>query len=60
MRSFVRLRKMVVSYAELSQRIDKLEESYDEQFRVVFEALRKLMIPSEPPENDQPIGSRLD
>lgn len=59
MRTFVKMRKMLLSYAELSSRIDKLEESYDEQFRMVFDAIRQLMMP-DPPHNDRPLGFRLE
>ena len=60
MRTFVEMRKMLLSYAELASRIGKLEESYDEQFRIVFDALRQLMAPPSSTENEQKIGFRLD
>ena len=43
MRAFVKLRQMLASNAELSRRLDELESKYDKQFRVVFDAIRKLM-----------------
>jgi len=51
MRAFVRLRRMLASNRELAKRLDDLEKKYDAQFRVVFDAIRKLMVPpeSEPP-----------
>ena len=45
MRTFVRLRKMLSSHADLSRKLNALEGKYDEQFRVVFDALRQLMAP---------------
>ncbi|MCF7848679.1 MAG: ORF6N domain-containing protein [Kiritimatiellales bacterium] len=54
MRTFVKLRQMLASYDELSRRLDELESKYDEQFHMVFEAIRELMIPPEP--EKQPIG----
>lgn len=60
MRTFVEMRKMLFSYADLCRRIDAWESRYDEQFRIVFDALRQLMAPSPPPENEQKIGFRLD
>jgi hypothetical protein len=45
---------MLQSNEELSRRLDELESKYDEQFRLVFEAIRELMIPPEPKKN--PIG----
>jgi hypothetical protein len=47
MRTFVRLRRMVNEQAELARKLDDLEERYDEHFKVVFDALRELMIPPE-------------
>ena len=49
MRTFVRLRQMLASNARLSRRLDELEKKYDAQFRVVFDAIRQLMIPPEAP-----------
>ncbi len=46
-RAFVRLRGILAAHKELSRRLDELEEKYDGQFAVVFEAIRRLM---EPPE----------
>ncbi len=54
MRTFVKLRRMLESNEELSRRLDELESKYDEQFRMVFDAIRELMIPPEPRKN--PIG----
>ena len=45
MRAFVKLRQMLASNAELSRRLDELESKYDRQFKVVFDAIRKLMSP---------------
>ena len=39
MRAFVRLRAMLATHADLARRLDELEQKYDEQFRVVFEAI---------------------
>lgn len=47
MRAFVRLRRMVSEQAEVARKLDALEERYDEQFKVVFDALRELMAPPE-------------
>lgn len=48
MRTFVRLRQMLASNARLARRLDQLEQKYDSQFKVVFDALRELMSPPEP------------
>jgi len=49
MRAFVRLRQMLAGNAELRKRLEELEMKYDSQFKVVFDALRELMTPPEPP-----------
>lgn len=56
MRAFVRLRHMLASNAELSRRVDELESKYDSQFKVVFDAIRKLMAPA--PTEHKEIGFR--
>jgi len=40
MRAFVRLRQMLASNTELSRRLEELEQKYDRQFKVVFDAIR--------------------
>ena len=54
MRTFVKLRQMLDSHAKLAQKLAELEDKYDGQFRVVFEALNELMAPPEP--KRKPIG----
>ena len=43
MRAFVRLRRMLEGNARLARRVDELEARYDQQFRIVFDAIRELM-----------------
>ena len=40
MRAFVRLRKMLASNTDLARKLSALEKKYDEQFKVVFDAIR--------------------
>ena len=49
MRTFVRLRQMLAVHKDLERKLTALEEKYDEQFKVVFDAIRALMTPSEKP-----------
>ena len=49
-RSFIRLREMIISHSELSRRLSVLEKKYDSQFKVVFEAIQKLMVVPEVPQ----------
>src|SRR6185369_1955090 len=46
MRTFVRLREILASNAELSKRFDELEQTYDRKFKVVFDAIRQLIKPA--------------
>jgi len=45
MRAFMKLREMIVSHKDLARRLDDLEKKYDQQFRIVFDAIRELMTP---------------
>ena len=54
MRAFVRLRQLLASHEDLSRKLAEMEEKYDAHFKVVFLALRKLMMP--PPDQKGPIG----
>jgi len=54
MRTFVQLRKESTVNKSLSRRLSKLEQKYDKQFVVVFDALRNLI--ESPVTEKQPIG----
>jgi hypothetical protein len=58
MRAFVRLRRMLASNDELSRKFAALERKYDAQFKSVFDAIRRLMIPAE--SKRRPIGFRRE
>jgi hypothetical protein len=45
MRAFVKLREILSSHRDLAQRLEEMESKYDEQFKVVFDAIRQLMAP---------------
>jgi hypothetical protein len=47
MRTFVRLRQLLLSHADLARRLAELEKKYDKQFASVFDAIRRLMAPPE-------------
>lgn len=51
MRTFVRLRQMLLSNKDLSRRLDELEKKYDTQFKIVFDAIRQLMAPETKPKH---------
>ena len=56
MRTFVRLRQMLGANADLARKLAALEKKYDAQFKVVFDAIRELMTPPNPPINKRSIG----
>jgi len=47
-RAFVRLRGALEGHRDIAKRLDVLENKYDHQFKVVFDAIRELMRPPEP------------
>src|SRR6266478_174692 len=49
MRTFVRLRRLMDTNRDLARKIEALEKKYDEKFAVVFEAIKQLITPPEPP-----------
>ena len=55
MRAFVQLRQMLASNANLARKLAALEKKYDQQFKIVFDAIRELMTPPEP-SRKRPIG----
>lgn len=49
MRTFAKLRKIISAHRDLSRRLNELEKKYDTQFKGVFDAIRELMSPEDPP-----------
>ena len=58
MRAFVKLREMVASHKDLAVKLEELEKKYDQQFAVVFEAIRQMMAPEE--KGRKSIGFRVE
>lgn len=56
MRTFVRLREILMHHEDLRFKLEELEKRYDEQFRSVFDALRRLIVEDEEPRSE--IGFR--
>jgi len=55
-RAFVKLRQMLASHEDLARKMHALEKKYDRRFKVVFEAIKQMMAPSDP--KRRPIGFR--
>jgi hypothetical protein len=49
MRAFVQLRQLAESHKDLAEKIAAMEKKYDVQFRVVFDAIKKLLAPPATP-----------
>jgi hypothetical protein len=49
MRTFVQLRSLMQSNKLLAEKIEKLEEKYDQNFQIVFDAIRQLIAADETP-----------
>ena len=49
MRTFVQLRKLLESNKELEKQILAIERKYDQQFKVVFDAIKKLIVKENEP-----------
>jgi hypothetical protein len=58
-RAFVKLRRMALSVEALARKVNALEQKYDARFSMVFDAIRKLMTPPEPPPRGK-IGFHAD
>lgn len=48
-KAFVKLRRLLGRHKELEKKIEEMESRYDEQFRIVFEAIRQLLAEDEKP-----------
>ena len=49
MRTFTRLREMLAGHKDLQKKIEAMEEKYDRQFKMVFEAIKQLLADDEKP-----------
>ena len=49
MRTFTKLRQMLSTNAELKQKVEAMEKKYDEQFQIVFEAIKQLLSEEDKP-----------
>jgi len=48
MRTFTRLREILLTHKDLARKLADIEKKYDSQFKIVFDAIRQLMKPDEP------------
>jgi phage regulator Rha-like protein len=57
MRTFNKLRQILSSHKEIIKKIEEMEKKYDGQFKMVFEAIRKIIMPPSKPKRR--IGFRI-
>jgi len=53
MRTFIKLRRMLLANTDLRRKIEEMERKYDKQFAIVFEAIKQLL---EPPKETRAVG----
>lgn len=58
MRAFVRLRRILTAHKNLERKLFQLEKKYDVKFKIIFDAIRILMIPPDP--KRPPLGFKLN
>ncbi len=49
MRAFVKIRHMLSTHKDLWEKIQNMESKYDHQFKVVFDAIRQIMVEEQKP-----------
>ena len=54
MRTFVQLRRLMDTNRELARKIEAMEKKYDEQFTVVFDAMKRLIAEEDAPKSQPP------
>jgi hypothetical protein len=57
-RTFIRLREILTANKDLAMKLEEMEKKYDQQFRIVFKAIRQLITPTE--KQKKQIGFRVE
>jgi len=52
-RTFVKLRRILLTHDDLSKKLASMERKYDKQFKLVFDAIREIMAPKVTPKQRQ-------
>ncbi|MCL4497778.1 MAG: hypothetical protein M1467_06705 [Deltaproteobacteria bacterium] len=58
MRTFTKIREMLLSHKDLKHKIEEMEKKYDSQFKIVFNAIKELM--SQPEKPVRKIGFKIE
>jgi len=43
LRTFVKLRQLLTEHKDLAEKIERMEQKYDEQFRIIFTAIQQML-----------------
>ena len=49
MTTFVRMRELLLSHKDILKKVEAMENKYDKQFKIVFDAIKALLQPPEKP-----------
>jgi len=58
MRTFAALRELLAAHKDIARKLEEMEKKYDQQFKIVFEAIRQLLEP--PPASHRPFGFKIE
>jgi len=58
MRAFTQLRQMLSTHKDLKRKIDSMEKKYDENFKIVFKAIKQMLETDEKPKKIYPVKSK--
>lgn len=58
MRTFAKLRQILLTHADLRRKIEEMEKKYDQQFKAIFDIIKRLLEP--PKEPKRKIGFHPD
>jgi len=51
-RTFTRLRELLATNESLRRKVEEMEQKYDEQFKVIFEVMKRLLTAEEKPKGE--------
>ncbi len=57
MRTFTKLREILSTHKDLREKVEKMEQKYDKRFKIVFDAIRRLL-EAKRTDKPQPMGFR--
>ena len=58
MRAFTQLRQMLSTHKDLKRKIESMEKKYDENFKIVFQAIKQMLETDEKPKKIYPVKSK--